>query len=122
MNYRTTHTRYLEMGFGRRGGFWPGIVAVLSGIVVIALAVLFSALFLGLFVAIAVGVMVRAWLVGRSKPSRPEVIEAEYTVVDPGESAPGASGKASGREEVDEDEARPPRRKAWLGGAGVCAG
>jgi hypothetical protein len=70
------------MGFGRRGGLWAGIVAVLSGIVVIVLAVLFSALFLGLFVAIGVAVMVRAWLLGRSKPSQPEVIEAEYTVVD----------------------------------------
>ena len=39
------------MGFGRRGGFWAGVVAVLSGIVVIVLAMLFSALFLGLFVA-----------------------------------------------------------------------
>jgi hypothetical protein len=86
MNYRTTQTRYLEMGFGRRGGFWPGIVAVLSGIVVIALAVLFSALFLGLFVAIAAGLMVRAWLFGRGKPAQPKVIEAEYTVVDPGDS------------------------------------
>jgi hypothetical protein len=82
MNQRTTRSRYLEMGFGRRGGFWAGVVAVLSGIVVIVLAVLFSALFLGLFVAIAVAVMVRAWLLGRSKPSQPEVIEAEYTVVD----------------------------------------
>jgi hypothetical protein len=87
MNQRTTRTRYVEMGFGRRGGFWAGVVAVLSGIVVIALAVLFSALFLGLFVAIAVGVMVRAWLLGRSgRKSQPKVIEAEYTVVDPGDS------------------------------------
>jgi hypothetical protein len=82
MNQRTTRSRYVEMGFGRRGGLWAGIVAVLSGIVVIVLAVLFSALFLGLFVAIGVAVMVRAWLLGRSKPSQPEVIEAEYTVVD----------------------------------------
>jgi len=82
MNQRTTRSRYLEMGFGRRGGFWAGIVAVLSGIVVIVLAVLFSALFLGLFVAVAVAVVVRGWLLGRAKPSRPEVIEAEYTVVD----------------------------------------
>jgi hypothetical protein len=81
MNQRTTRS-YVEMGFGRRGGLWAGIVAVLSGIVVIVLAVLFSALFLGLFVAIGVAVMVRAWLLGRSKPSQPEVIEAEYTVVD----------------------------------------
>jgi hypothetical protein len=88
MNQRTTRGRYIEMGFGRRGGFWAGIVAVLSGIVVIVLAMLFSALFLGLFVAIAVGVMVRAWLVGRGngQRSRPPVIEAEYTVVDPGDS------------------------------------
>jgi hypothetical protein len=82
MNQRTTRSRYLEMGFGRGGGLWAGIVAVLSGIVVIVLAVLFSALFLGLFVAIAVGVIVRSWLLGRSRPSRPDVIEAEYTVVD----------------------------------------
>jgi hypothetical protein len=86
MNYRTTQTRYLEMGFGRSGGFWPGIVAVLSGIIVIVLAVLFSALFLGLFVAIAAGLMVRAWLFGRGKPAQPKVIDAEYTVVDSGES------------------------------------
>jgi hypothetical protein len=82
MNQRTMRSRYVEMGFGRRGGFWAGVVAVLSGIVVIVLAVLFSALFLGLFVALAVGVMVRGWLLGRSKPSQPEVIEPEYTVVD----------------------------------------
>jgi hypothetical protein len=83
MNQRTMHSRYVEMGFGRRGGLWAGIVAVLSAIVVIVLAVLFSALFLGLFVAIALGVMVRSWLLGRSsRPSRPDVIEAEYTVVD----------------------------------------
>jgi Flp pilus assembly protein TadB len=87
MNQRTTRGRYIEMGFGRRGGFWAGIVAVLSGIVVIVLAVLFSALFLGLFVAIAVGVMARAWFLGRSsRKSQPKVIEAEYTVVDPGDS------------------------------------
>jgi hypothetical protein len=83
MNQRTMHSRYVEMGFGRRGGLWAGIVAVLSAIVVIALAVLFSALFLGLFVAIGVGVMVRSWLLGRSaKRPQPDVIEAEYTVVD----------------------------------------
>jgi hypothetical protein len=82
MNQRTRRSRYVEMGFGRRGGLWGGIVAVLSGIVVIVLAVLFSALFLGLFVAMGVAVMVRAWLLGRSKPSQPEVIEAEYTVID----------------------------------------
>jgi hypothetical protein len=86
MNQRTTQSRYIETGFGRRGGFWAGIVAVLSGIAVIVLAVLFSALFLGLFVAIAAGMMARAWLVGRGKPGQPKVIEAEYTVVDPGDS------------------------------------
>jgi Flp pilus assembly protein TadB len=86
MNQRTTHTRYVEMGLGRRGGFWAGLVAVLSGIVVIVLAVLFSALFLGLFVAIAAGLMVRAWLFGRGKPAQPKVIDAEYTVIDPGDS------------------------------------
>jgi Flp pilus assembly protein TadB len=92
MNQRTTRGRYIEMGFGRRGGFWAGIVAVLSGIVVIVLAVLFSALFLGLFVAIAVGVMARAWFLGRSsRKSQPKVIEAEYTVVDPG----GSQGRRS---------------------------
>jgi hypothetical protein len=83
MNQRTTRNRYVEMGFGRRGGFWAGVVAVLSAIVVIVLAVLFSALFLGLFVAIGVGVMVRSWLLGRSaRRSQPDVIEAEYTVVE----------------------------------------
>jgi hypothetical protein len=91
MNQRTTRS-YVEMGFGRRGGLWAGIVAVLSGIVVIVLAVLFSALFLGLFVAIGVAVMVRAWLLGRSKPSQPEVIEAEYTVIDQRDS-PGRRSK-----------------------------
>jgi len=91
MNQRTTRS-YVEMGFGRRGGLWAGIVAVLSGIVVIVLAVLFSALFLGLFVAIGVAVMVRAWLLGRSKPSRPELIEAEYTVIDQRDS-PGRRSK-----------------------------
>lgn len=82
MSQRTTRSRYVEMGFGRRGGFWAGVVAVLSGIVVIVLAMLFSALFLGLFVAIAVGLMVRGWLLGRGKPAQPKVIEAEYTIVD----------------------------------------
>jgi hypothetical protein len=83
MNQRSTYSRHLEMGFGRRGGLWAGIVAVLSAIVVIVLAVLFSALFLGLFVAIGVGVMLRSWLLGRSASRpRPDVIEAEYTVVD----------------------------------------
>ena len=83
MDQRTTRSRYIEMGFGRRGGLWAGIVAVLSAIVVIVLAVLFSALFLGLFVAIAVGVMVRSWVLGRSsRRPQPDVIEAEYTVVD----------------------------------------
>jgi hypothetical protein len=87
MNQRYFQSRHVQMDFGRRGGLWAGVVAILSSIVVIVLAVLFSALFLGLFVAIAVGVMVRAWLVGRSKPAQPPVIEAEYTVVDPGDSA-----------------------------------
>jgi hypothetical protein len=86
MNQRHTRTRYVQTGFGRSGGLWAGVVVVLSSIVVIVLAVLFSALFLGLFVAITVGVMVRAWLVGRSKPAQPPVIEAEYTVVEPGHS------------------------------------
>jgi drug/metabolite transporter (DMT)-like permease len=81
MNQRTTQGRYIEMGFGRRGGLWAGIAAVLSGVVVIVLAILFSALFLGLFVAIAAAVMVRSWLLGRNN-KRPEVIDAEYTVVD----------------------------------------
>ena len=84
MNQRTTHSRYVEMGFGRRGGFWAGVVAALSGIVVIVLAVLFSALFLGLLVAIAIGVAVRAWLSGRrvERPGRHQVIDAEYTVIE----------------------------------------
>jgi hypothetical protein len=83
MNQRTTRSRYIEMGFGRRGGFWAGLVAVLSGIVVIVLALLFSALFLGLFIAIALGLVVRGWLLGRrSMPARPDVIDAEYTVIE----------------------------------------
>jgi hypothetical protein len=88
MNQRYFQSRHVQMGFGRRGGLWAGVVAILSSVVVIVLAVLFSALFLGLFIAIAVGVMVRAWLVGRGNDQRsqPKVIEAEYTVVDPGDS------------------------------------
>lgn len=87
MDQRTTRHRYVEMGFGRRGGLWAGIVAVLSGIVVIVLAVLFSALFLGLFIALALGVAVRAWLLGRTgRRSQPEVIDAEYTVIESSDS------------------------------------
>lgn len=84
MNQRGYQTRRVEMNLGRLGGFWTGVVAVLSGIVVLVLAVLFSALFLGLFVAIGVGVAVRAWLLGRrgGQPSRPDVIDAEFTVID----------------------------------------
>lgn len=80
MNAQDQGGRRVAMSFG--GGLWTGIAAALSAIVVIALAVLFSALFLGLFVAIAVGVAVRAWLLGRDAPARPDVIDAEYTVVD----------------------------------------
>ena len=61
----------------------------------IVLAVLFSALFLGLFVAIALGLAVRGWLLGRGKPARPDVIEAEYTVIDQRDS-PGRRGPALG--------------------------
>jgi hypothetical protein len=83
MNQRTTRSRHVEMGFGRRGGFWAGVLAVLSAAVVIVLALLFSALFLGLFVAIGIGVMIRAWLLGRSvRRAQPDVIEAEYTVIE----------------------------------------
>jgi hypothetical protein len=83
MNQRNVRTRHVEMGYGRFGGLWTGVVAVLSGIVVLLLAVLFSALFLGLFVAIAVGIAVRAWLAGRNSGSaQPDVIDAEYTVVE----------------------------------------
>jgi hypothetical protein len=93
MNQRSTQSRRIEMGIGRGGGLWTGVVAVLSGIVVIALAVLFSALFLGLFVAIAIGVMVRTWLLGRgSRRSQPQVIEAEYTVIDQGDPQRRRSG------------------------------
>jgi apolipoprotein N-acyltransferase len=70
------------MSFGRSGGFWTGIAAASSAIVVIVLAVLFSALFLGLFVAVGIGLAVRAWLLGRGTPSRPGVIDGEYAVVD----------------------------------------
>lgn len=87
MNVHDRGDRRVEMSF-RRGGLWTGIAAALSAIAVILLAVLFSALFLGLFVAIAVGVAVRAWLLGRSRPSQPEVIDAEYTVVDTERSEP----------------------------------
>jgi uncharacterized protein (DUF58 family) len=81
MSAQDSSGRRVEMSFRRSGGFWTGIAAALSAVMVILLAVLFSALFLGLFVAIGVGVAVRAWLLGRSAPSRPEVIDAEYTVV-----------------------------------------
>jgi hypothetical protein len=87
MNQRTTRSRHVEMGFGRRGGFWAGVLAVLSAAVVIVLALLFSALFLGLFVAVGIGAMIRAWLLGRSlRRPQPDVIEAEYTVI---EESPG---------------------------------
>ena len=83
MNQRTTRSRYVEMGFGRRGGFWAGLVAVLTAAVVIVLALLFSALFLGLFVAVGIGLMIRGWLLGRSaRQPPPKVIEAEYTVIE----------------------------------------
>jgi len=89
MNQRNTYTRHVEMGFGRPGGFWAGVVAVLTAIVVIVLAVLFSALFLGLFVALGIGVAIRAWLLGRQvRRGQPDVIEADYTVVET-EDAPG---------------------------------
>ena len=92
MNQHTMRSRHIEMGFGRRGGLSAGIVAVLSGIAVIVLAVLFSALFLGLFVAIALSLVVRGWLLGRGKRARPDVIEAEYTVIDQRD-APGRRGR-----------------------------
>jgi hypothetical protein len=84
MNAQDQGGRRIEMSFRRGGGLWTGIVAAITAIAVIVLAVLFSALFLGLFVAIGVGVAVRAWLLGRGggPRSRPDVIEAEYTVVD----------------------------------------
>jgi hypothetical protein len=51
------------------------------------LALLFSALFLGLFVAIGIGVTIRAWLLGRSARRAPsDVIEAEYTVIEAADS------------------------------------
>jgi uncharacterized protein HemY len=81
MTQRGAQSGNVQMSFG---GFWAGVVAVLSGIVVIVLAVLFSALFLGLFVAIALGVAVRAWLSGRrvERAGRHQVIDAEYTVIE----------------------------------------
>lgn len=82
MSAQESRGRGVEMSFRRSGGLWTGIVAALSAIVVILLAVLFSALFLGLFLAIGVGVAVRTWLLGRNAPARPDVIDAEYTVVD----------------------------------------
>jgi len=85
MNAQDRGGRRIEMS-GRNGGFWTGLAAALSAIVVIVLAVLFSALFLGLFVAIGIGLAVRAWWLGRGSPSRPEVIDAEYTVIDSGRS------------------------------------
>jgi hypothetical protein len=89
MNQRTTRSRYVEMGFGRRGGFWAGLAAVLSAAAVIVLALLFSALFLGLFVAIGIGLAIRTWLLGRSvRRAPPDVIEAEYTVIE-AEDSPG---------------------------------
>ena len=89
MNQRTTRSRHIEMGFGRRGGFWAGLVAVLTAAVVIVLALLFSALFLGLFVAVGIGLMIRGWLLGRGGGrAQPDVIEAEYTVIE-AEDSPG---------------------------------
>lgn len=92
MSEQDPRIRHVEMRWGRLGGLWGGVLAVLSGIVVIVLAILLSALFLGLFVAIAVGVLVRAWLSGRTRLSGrarertgPQVIDAEYTVIDQGE-------------------------------------
>lgn len=83
MNAQQSRGRRVEFSFGRGGGLWTGIVAALSAVVVIVLAVLFSALFLGLFVAIAIGVAVRAWLLGRNAhDAQPDVIDAEYTVID----------------------------------------
>jgi hypothetical protein len=84
MTQHDARSRNFQMSFGRFGGFGAGVLAVLSGIVVIALAVLFSALFLGLLVAIAIGVAVRAWLSGRKveRPGGQKVIDAEYTVVE----------------------------------------
>ena len=82
MNQRTTRSRFVETGFGRGGGFLTGVVAVLSGIAAIGLAILFSALFLGLLVAVGIGIAVRAWLLGSGRRARPDVIEGEYTVVD----------------------------------------
>jgi hypothetical protein len=86
MNQRSMYIRRVE-SFGSGGGLWTGVIAVLSGIGVIVLAILFSALFLGLLIAIAAGVAVRGWLLGhnRSQPSGPEVIDADYTVIDSGE-------------------------------------
>ncbi|MGH3677847.1 MAG: hypothetical protein ACRDU5_19360 [Mycobacterium sp.] len=83
MSERDSRTRPVEMRFGRIGGLWAGALAVLAGIVVIVLAILLSALLLGLFAAIAVGVLVRAWLSGRSRErTGPQVIDAEYTVIE----------------------------------------
>lgn len=82
MNPQDQGGRRVEVSFQRSGGLWAGIAAALSAIVVIILAVLFSALFLGLFVAIGIGVAVRAWMLGRNARARPDVIDAEYTVVD----------------------------------------
>ena len=66
---------------------------VLSGIFVIGLAVVFSALFLGLFLAIGAGLAVRAWLRGRSHRSAPPgVIDAEYTVIE-SDDPPGRRGR-----------------------------
>ena len=87
MNQRTTRSRYVEIGFGRKGGFLATVVEVLSGIAAIVLALLFAALFLGLLVVIAIGVAVRAWLLGnRGRRAQPDVIEGQYTVIDPGDS------------------------------------
>lgn len=87
MTQRGAHSLHFE-SFGRGGGILTAVAAVLSGIAVIVLAILFSALLLGLLVVVAVGALVRSWLLGRradSQPSRPRVIDAQYTVIDSGE-------------------------------------
>ena len=66
-----------------RMGCWPTALAVLAGVVVIALALVFSMLFLAAFAVVAAALLVRAWWQRwRGKGQKSTVIEAEYQIVE----------------------------------------
>lgn len=67
-----------------RLGCWPTALALLAGAVVIALALVFSLLFLALFAVIVAGLMIRAWWLRWRQPRQTGgVIETEYEIVEP---------------------------------------